>query len=274
MTRKEATGIPYDWSRQALVEPGTVDNFFQLHRPRTPDAVCAEMSRLAYGDFATVLRPALGRVGFSLIGKPFDRNGTQGFLAAGPDYAVLAFRGSDDVRAWAVNLSVRPVAWVGRGRVHEGFAGALEAVWPKVGAAVASLDLPLKITGHSQGGALAALAAARCPGAELITFGCPKVGDGDFCASVGAATRYVNNMDIVCRLPLGVLPLLDVYDHVGDLRFIDDAGNVREPNDRRGMDGFDISLEAVQQALAGLSRDRLPRSFADHSPINYVSAIR
>ena len=274
MTREQATGIPYNWSRQALVEPGAVDTFFRLHRPQTTAAVCAEMARLAYGDFATVLRPALARVDFALVGDPFDRNGTQAFLAAGPDYAVLAFRGSDDVRAWAVNLSVRPVSWVGRGKVHEGFAGALQAVWPKIEAAVSALDLPLMITGHSQGGALAALAAARCPGAELLTFGCPKVGDGEFCASVGKATRYVNNLDIVCRLPLGILPLLDVYEHVGDLRFIEEAGNVGAPNDRRGLDGFDISLEAVQQALAGLSRDRLPRSFADHSPINYVSVLR
>ncbi len=274
MTREEATGIPYNWSRQALVEPGGIDNFFQLHRPRTRDAVCAEMARLAYGDFGSVLRPALARAGFDLAAEPFDRTGTQAFLAAGPDYAVLAFRGSDDVRAWAVNLSVRPVAWVGRGRVHEGFAGALQAVWPKIETAVRALDLPLLITGHSQGGALAALAAARLSGVRLVTFGCPKVGDAAFCASVGPATRYVNNMDVVCRLPLGVLPMLDVYAHVGDLRFIDASGDVGEPNDRRGYSGFDVSLETVQRALAGLGRDRLPRSFADHSPINYVSAIR
>ena len=137
MTREQATGIAYDASLEALTNPGAAGDFFLRHRPRSAAAWCAEFSRLAYGDFATLLAPCLADIGFELVAAPFDRRGTQGFLAAGPDFAVLAFRGSDDVAAWSTNLDALPAPWRGGGRVHRGFAEALDAVWPEVEAGLA-----------------------------------------------------------------------------------------------------------------------------------------
>ena len=122
MTREQATGIAYDASLEALMNPGAAGDFFRRHRPRSAAAWCAEFSRLAYGDLATTLAPCLAEIGFELVAAPFDRRGTQGFLAQGPDFAVLAFRGSDDVAAWATNLDALPAPWRGGGRVHRGFA--------------------------------------------------------------------------------------------------------------------------------------------------------
>jgi hypothetical protein len=92
------------------MDPGAAGNFFALHRPYSKAAWCAEFSRLTYGDFATALEPTLSDIGFKLIAAPFDRDGTQGFLAEGPDFTVLAFRGSDDVAAWATNLNALPAS--------------------------------------------------------------------------------------------------------------------------------------------------------------------
>lgn len=276
MTREEATGIAYDASLEALTNPGAAGDFFRRHRPRSAAAWCAEFSRLAYGDFATMLAPHLAEIGFELVAAPFDRRGTQGFLAQGPDFAVLAFRGSDDLIAWVANLDALPAPWRGGGKTHRGFAEALGTVWPRVEAALARTAGPLFITGHSQGAALATLAASLRPEAALYTFGSPRVGDRGFAAAMrhrpGVAARYVNHRDIVCRVPSARLG----YRHVGEPHVIDRAGRVRQRRPRhRGLS------ELLSSALSGRRRDLgallaggLPRELTDHAPINYVSALR
>jgi hypothetical protein len=150
MTREQATGIPYDSSLEALTNPGGAGNFFQLHDPRSKRAWCAEFSRLVYADFATVLEPCLAGIGFRLVAEPLDRDGTQAVLAEGPEFAVLAFRGSDDLNAWGTNLNAIALPWRGSGKVHRGFADALEVVWPDIATALRETTRPLLITGHSQ----------------------------------------------------------------------------------------------------------------------------
>ncbi len=275
MTREQATGIAYDASLEALTEPGRAGNFFQLHQPESKAAWCAEFSRLAYTDFSTMLIPGLGTVGFDLLADPFDRDGTQAFLARGPNFAVLTFRGSDDFAAWQTNLDVIPAPWRGGGKTHRGFAEALDLVWADVAAAVAQTRDPLLFTGHSLGAALATLAASLVPEAALYTFGSPRVGDSAFRAAMadrpGSAERYVNHRDVVCRIP----PVSLGYRHVGVSYLIDRDGNVaqRRPNDR-GLHQFLVSaLSTGRQQLAQRFGQTLPRELTDHAPINYVSAL-
>ena len=276
MIREEATGIAYDASLEALANPGAAGDFFQRHRPRSQAAWCAEFSRLAYGDLATVLERSLSSVGFKLIAAPFDRDGTQGYLAEGPDFAVLAFRGSDDVAAWATNLNARPAPWRGGGNAHRGFAEALDAVWPEVEAGLARTAGPLLLTGHSLGAALATLAASLRPEAALYTFGSPRVGDGGFEAATrrrpGYAARYVNHRDVVCRVPSARLG----YRHMGEVHVIDRLGRVHErrPHHRSVTELLVSAFEGRRWDLKALLRGGLPRELTDHAPINYVSALR
>ncbi len=276
MTREQATGIPYDSSLEALTNPGGAGNFFQLHEPRSKSAWCAEFSRLVYADFATVLEPSLAGIGFRLVTEPFDHEGTQAFLAAGPDFAVLSFRGTDDLSAWRANLKANTTPWRGGGKVHSGFAKALEVVWPEITTALPDTTKPLLITGHSLGGALGALAASLCPEAALYSFGAPRVGDESFRAVMaerpGKASRFVNNRDIVPRVP----PARFGYRHAGRPFAIDEDGGVeqREPEDQ-GV--TDLVLSRLLQGTARLSAlfdSELPRELTDHAPINYVSALR
>jgi hypothetical protein len=276
MTREQATGIAYDATLEALTDPGAAGDFFQRHQPRSPEAWCAEFSRLAYCDYARVLAPCLSSIGFGLIAEPFDRAGTQAFLAGGPDFAVLAFRGSDDLRAWMTNVNILPVPWRGGGRAHAGFAAALDAVRPELEAALAAVSGHLLVTGHSLGGALAALAASLRPEADLYSYGAPRVGDRDFRAAMerrrGGARRYVNHRDIVCRVPPAPLG----YRHVGAPYAIDRAGNVApgEPEDPGLGDLLSSALPLDRQSLAARFGQTLPRELTDHAPINYVSALR
>lgn len=137
------------------------------------------------------------------------------------------------------------------GRVHKGFRSALDFLWDEVSSMVigqlAGLESRrLLITGHSKGGALANLAAARfasqgvAGGADVAvcTFGAPRPGDIAFANAyrklVPAAVRYEFRDDIGPHLP----PSVDThwlfrnephfvgfdenfdYAPVGELRFI------------------------------------------------------
>lgn len=272
MIRAEATGIPYDSSFRALVNPAAAGRFFELHEPQSREAWCAEFSRLAYCEDRTVIESSLERARFSLIAA-FDRRGTAGLVARGPGFSVLSFRGSDDVRAWITNLDAVPAGWRGGGRTHRGFAAALDAAWPAVEAALAQASPPLVFTGHSLGAALATLAASLQSNAELFTFGSPRVGDDAFAESMSQrpaeTRRYINNRDIVCRLPSARLG----YDHVGTPYLIDADGRVEQrlPDD----EGLTALLSTALES--GRLKDRngaLMRELTDHSPINYVSALR
>lgn len=272
MSRAEATGIPYDSSFRALVNPAAAGRFFELHEPRSREAWCAEFSRLAYCKDPAVIRSSLERVGFTLV-DAFDHDGTAGILAEGPAFSMLTFRGSDDVRAWITNLDALAEPWRGGGRAHRGFAAALDAAWPKIEAAVAQVATPLVLAGHSLGGALATLAASLSPDAELFTFGSPRVGDAAFTDGMAGraaeSRRYVDNRDIVCRLPSARLG----YRHVGTAFLIDAEGNVarRDPADSGLVDLVAGMFDSNR--LTG-EDGALLRELTDHSPINYVSALR
>jgi hypothetical protein len=104
----------------------------------TDDLLCAEMSRLAYADRATVTEVLL-RIGFDLSlwigGETAERRGatrgTDGFIAtsAAVDLTVLAFRGTEsnkpeDILTDALATSqLWDPAVPSRGNVHRGFAG-------------------------------------------------------------------------------------------------------------------------------------------------------
>jgi hypothetical protein len=150
---------------------------------------------------------------------------TQAFIARRDSVVVVAFRGTEPIKAddWLsdVNYHQRSLAERIPGRVHGGFANALGEIVSPLAEAVAEMasghGTRIFLTGHSLGGALAVLAAAlfhfssggRIAG--VFTYGQPRVGDPDFCAAfnevLGPVTyRYVNDLDIVPHVPPTILP--------------------------------------------------------------------
>jgi triacylglycerol lipase len=161
-----------------------------------------------------------------------DRSDTLGFAAAGEERVFVVFRGTRDLRNWISDLDCRRVnvTPVLRGggeiencklkianlqlpiEVHEGFWGALEAVWEELADILDNLArgrAEVFFAGHSLGGALAMLACARwesqkakgkmqkseesgsvfslqplafSPSSWLYTFGQPRVGNGAWAA--------------------------------------------------------------------------------------------
>ena len=148
-------------------------------------------------------------------------------LAVGAGVAVLAFRGTDCLADWRLDLSAEleqlPGAAVGV-RVHRGFLAAFQADRARVEAAVAAhvpADLRLLITGHSLGGALAQMATAvleRDNLAACYTFGSPRVGTLGYGPLIKAPHyRVVNGWDPVPGVPA---PGLRGYVHSGDPRLL------------------------------------------------------
>lgn len=140
------------------------------------------------------------------------------------DGIVLAFRGTLPP-AWTVAsledwwqdiVDSEPVpAAPLPGKVHSGFLAALDTLWSDVLAAVRDLraahpSAPLLVTGHSKGGPLASLGAARLyladdmPIEQVITFASPHPGDSDFVNGYPTAIkvdRFENYLDLVPFLP-------------------------------------------------------------------------
>jgi hypothetical protein len=136
--------------------------------------------------------------------------------------AVVAFRGTEPVNlvSWLTDADVivrdLPTSWCGAGLVHRGFLANVEPVWQDI--QIALRDMPrleaVYVTGHSLGGAMAVLAAARLHASlryrdlleGVYTYGQPAVGDADFAAWAGGAFgarlyRHVYQNDIVPHLP-------------------------------------------------------------------------
>ena len=264
--------IPYDASRASLFQPGRATNFF-LEGPLTSDAaLCAEMARLAYVKRDPDLRAFLARASFSLVTSA-DVAGSQAFVAARAGDAVLAFRGteSDDPTDLGSDSDVALVDLEGGGRVHRGFARALDAVWPAVAPAIPA-GARVLVTGHSLGAALATLAALRQRGAILFTFGSPCAGDTAFAARPDHPPheRWVDCADIVTRIPPAALG----YAHTGTLHYIDRKGRHRAGigeaaiyADRRRAEREYLTKYAFREGTAAM------RDLADHAPINYVSGV-
>ena len=230
-----------------------------------------------------VLTGILKNSGFSLL-EVIDISETQGFACKRtannePLYVVIAFRGTEKkVSDWLTDAHCVPTI-EGKAKIHTGF---LEAFTRKTNAdgnttlnvVKTILDrsdtkdkngnpLPLFITGHSLGGALALMATklvASNVNGSCYTFGAPRIGNYEYFRFVKTPVyRIVNSSDIVPRVPPGAgmnllvlivkavswltgflpaisslfkrieefLDKLNGYRHFGDLRYLSDVSEGR-----------------------------------------------
>jgi len=280
--------IDYDASHDALYRPALRPAVFAPGLRIADvgiDAACAELSRLAYvpfeSDSAERLRliEILGSLGLtSWSGFHAPATGTEAFAVIDSERGdtFVVFRGTapGDIKDLATDLDVRPVAWSGGGNVHGGFSAAFASVlaeietWLQRHAARSTLTL----AGHSLGAALATLAMSRWQADRLVTFGCPRVGDEKFTATIATenAVRHVGCCDIVCNVP----PAGTWYADAGSMRYIDRSGVVRDTIDASAIAADRASARREYLAkYATRPGNVLVRELADHAPINYVRAL-
>jgi pimeloyl-ACP methyl ester carboxylesterase len=279
--------MQYDATIQSLIHPEEDQRvLFREGLSWNPDGLCAELSRLAYIRFETVdggverqrLKDALAAGGFTGVETWSDpRKDAQAFGARATDgTAYLVYRGTEPDRPQSIlsDVDLRAAPGPAGGMVYQGFLEAEYALAEHVSPWIGSVGaVPLVISGHSLGAAMATLTAARHPRARLVTFGSPQVGDAQF-ASLFAGRdvrRYVDCCDIVTNLPS-----FDSIDHrhLDGERYIDRHGRVlaRPPS---FLARTREQLQARSEYLVRFHDLRYApgRDFADHAPINYVSAV-
>jgi hypothetical protein len=174
-------------------------------------------TRMDGGEFAGILHEA-GLTDVHPIGDCFvdGASRARGFFASNDSYALLAFRGTekDNLNDSAADGDVLLIDDQD-GRVHLGFRRYFESVRADAMRFASSYrkghpTQPIFITGHSLGAALATLAfvTLRDQVSSLYTFGCPRVGDREFCGEIEslggsrACYRTVDNEDAVTHVPV------------------------------------------------------------------------
>ncbi|HEY6241845.1 MAG TPA: lipase family protein [Burkholderiales bacterium] len=236
-----------------------------------------QAANLAYAGAPDVQRTT-AKWGFQKF-KFFDRADTQAYAIGNDETIVVAFRGTEpkDLHDWLTDAEFDLVDGP-FGKVHDGFYRALHQVWRDVYATILEFQdkaQSLWFAGHSLGAALAALAVATLraehdkPVYGLYTFGQPRTGDRDFEKGFdqdfeSQCFRFVNNNDIVTRVPLRVMG----YSHVGTFLYFDDKGKIQEDPSwwYRFLDGVKGDLENLGKML--------PDQLADHSMDRYVALLQ
>ncbi|MBV8672363.1 MAG: hypothetical protein JOZ33_02925 [Acidobacteriaceae bacterium] len=283
--------IDYSPSKIDLLFPARRGGFFAGVAPDNIPAVCAEMSRLAYCRKEPAfsfdrdkISAVLGPLGFTVQffeskGTP-DGSGTHCFVAvnSAENLTAVVFRGTDaqDPTDLFDDADLLQMEWKPGGRVHAGFAHALAHVESEVLDVIRSVGGRVIYAGHSLGAALATLLASLRPPDSLCTIGSPRVGDQDFVRTLAGidVSRYVDCSDLVTRVPPEAVPG-GRYQHVGKLLYIAQDRSIRpDPDDAFVRDDrLKASAEYIVE-YGWKSGNVAVRELADHSPINYVDAMK
>jgi triacylglycerol lipase len=279
---QEPRPLPEDWSFAGLFGPQRDYAYFAgaADVPFLPGATgferanawwLAEASLLAYVPEEDFVRGAWARAGFPEVAF-FAKDRTHAHAAANDEAVIVTFRGTDSVERFPQNLKLFLVRNRRGGRVHEGYVEALAAVWADLRR---HLDgRPCFFGGHSLGAGLAILAASRYPAARaLYTFGAPRVGDKEFRDAFPVpAFRFVNNNDLVTRLPPGI-----GYTHVGELKYFGADGALRESpalwdRIKDQVEGhLDHATAVLERWREGDRKAVAYASLVDHAPICYAT---
>lgn len=231
----------------------------------------ARCSQLAYVHWEdgqeSDLEGSLKELGLQFI-RGFSVEKTRAFLASNPRFAVLAFRGTEEnMGNILTDIDVRFRKDKNGAKIADGFSRAYALVEKEIADAIAKLDpgLPLYITGHSLGGALAVIASIRITPSDRIaacyTYGCPRVGNAEFTKDLWKIPVYrqVHSSDIVPRVPFGF-----GYRQAGDLRYIKRSQDlVEDPNSLGLVCSFLYSFITNWKSI-----------FLNHRIAGYVDALQ
>ncbi len=130
---------------------------------------------------------------------------TTAFIIKRKTIDIIVFRGTQQARDWLFNLSAIPVPYASR-LCHSGFVIAHVSVWSKIKKHIDMKKRTL-ICGHSLGGALAELSAAKLhkkhDNLNLCTFGKPNTFFKGFKRpmKLDKQMSVVNGSDTVAKIP-------------------------------------------------------------------------
>jgi hypothetical protein len=215
---------------------------------------------------------------------------------------VLAFRGTEPTSLinWLTDADTAKYAFAG-GYVHSGFFSNVESIWGDIVDVIqprfdAGLE-ELYITGHSLGGAMSVVAAARIFAEEgatspmvrwrsalrgIYTFGQPIVGDGAFRSTFASQFgsflyRHIYDDDVVPCLPPTSVD--STFVHFGEKRIaaaVSDAWQLNTEPDRRATLTSLVSIfeSFLTRRIDAFQNVNVSYSLDDHSPRGYIDVSR
>jgi hypothetical protein len=213
----------------------------------------------------------LKRMGFDLLQRIGKSGDLSGFVCCNSRYAVLVFQGTDprdwqtikeDLKFWKTKKD--------QVRYVQGFSDAYEELLPGFSEFVKTCDVPLYITGHSLGGAIALITAMRAsPGTfeACYTFGAPRVCgiSGEKLDDNKSIFRVINSSDVVPSLPLLVM---GNWPFIGKLYYITGGYKLISGYRAYVMRVFGQAWPIATRAVFGLA------GFLKNHPIDkYVDAL-
>ena len=219
---------------------------------------------------------------------------TQAFLFRKGSNAMLVFKGTQQLEDWKTNLKIRlrrfsvqdETVTPPSGRVHRGFFEAWQSVEKQVVYYTKKWmtedpNLKLWVTGHSLGGALAAMATISLESrgisiSGLYTFGQPRIAGWGMVNAMNRRLgdciyRYVNNNDIVPLIPIQIRPWMPsrIYGHMGQFRYFDDFGRLQRQS-------FPLQRfpDRLLGALRALISSGSPDGISDHNMEFYITNLQ
>jgi acetyl esterase/lipase len=222
----------------------------------------------------------------------------RGIIATGHNAMVVAFTGTEplSLQDWITDFDVG----LSFDDIQHAYQSAVDAAWTDIGPAIADNAAQgnfLFVTGHSMGGALAVIAAARAAAdpktkmTAVYTIGGARAGGQAFADAYplpDATFRLVYGDDMVTALP----PLSLGYRHVGRMLYCPRGKTFADVNfsPAGGPDGRQLDktlLTGLGDVIAGqpptnyplrsppiaLLFRALPPGIADHVPDTYLRAL-
>ena len=205
--------------------------------------------------------------GFTIV-EFFNIEGAQAYLLKDMNgMHVLSFRGTEVTQKSDVlaDLKAGKNLEACGGKVHVGFKGEINKVWPAITKSLANID-SLYVTGHSLGAAMATIAASRIQTKvrALVTFGSPRVGDKEFVKSVAVEHyRVQNNCDDVTKVPFRLMG----FDHHGTHKYMNFNGEFRE------LTPWQRVKDMVRSRLKARAKGQKYIGVFDHMMANYIAKL-
>jgi len=226
----------------------------------------AHVANITYAD------PKAAKVKFKTIGYSivefFEIENAQAYLLKDSSgQHVLSFRGtevsepSDVLADLKAGKNIEPIG----GKIHVGFKGEINKLWPTIEKALANID-SLYVTGHSLGAAMATIAAGRMQSkvVALVTFGSPKVGNKEYvnCLTV-THYRVQNNCDSVTKVPFSLMG----FAHHGTHKYLNYYGVFRD------LTPWQRVKDMVRSRARAYIKGQKFLGVYDHMMANYISKL-
>tara|TARA_R110000851_G_scaffold15212_3_gene50475 strand:+ start:242 stop:997 length:756 start_codon:yes stop_codon:yes gene_type:complete len=228
--------------------------------------VAAKLSAAAYKTEAQA-KVICKKMGFPWC-KLISNDGAEVLVVKDRNDLWFAFRGTEPSKLNDVMADLKVVknSAIAGGKVHGGFQQEVNDLWMDILAELEHNDQlkvrkDVYITGHSLGAAMATIAATRYQPEELFTFGSPRVGGHKFIRNIKCPhLRFMNNNDIVCRIP----PAWLGFVHHGEMIYFN-ANGVKQ--DKPTWSDLFTGM------LNSWKRWKFFDGIVDHGMPNYVKAI-